>query len=110
GRLDDCIAFVEQTRRARAPSSALLIILGDAQLKKGEAVKAEESYRQALDAQGDNADALLGLAQVAQVKADANNAALYLRRAKDFVGNSPELLYKYAQIASNSNLDRKSVV
>src|SRR2546421_325086 len=43
GRFDDCIAFVEQTRRAHAPPPALLVILGDAQLKKGEAVKAEES-------------------------------------------------------------------
>jgi tetratricopeptide (TPR) repeat protein len=102
GRLDDCIAFVAEARRSGQPTPALLTVLGDAYLKKGDAGKAEESYRAALDAQGNNADALLGMALVSQSKGDAKAASLYLSRARELVADSPEMLYRFAVVALRS--------
>ena len=75
GRVDECIAFLDGAKTAQSPA-ALFVLLGDAYLSKGEAAKAEENYRAALDKQNDLAEALLGLAQAAQIKSDAQNAAL----------------------------------
>lgn len=86
----------------------MLAVLGDAYLQKGNATKAEESYLLALEAQGTNADALLGLAQVSQTKGDTKTAVVYVDRASDLT-NSPELLYKLARVALNLNLKDKSV-
>ena len=98
GRVDECIGFLEATRQAPSPAN-VFILLGDAYLSKGEAVKAEENYRAALDKQNDLSEALLGLAQVAQLKGDAKQAALYLSRAKPMVTRSADLLYQFALIA-----------
>ena len=102
GRLDECVAFVAEARRSNQATPPLLTVLGDAYLKKGDAGKAEESYRAALDAQGDNADALLGLALVSRSKGDAQSASLYLSRARELAADSPELLYRFALAALRS--------
>jgi predicted Zn-dependent protease len=99
GRLDECVAFVEGERQSARLTPPLLAVLGDAYLKKGDAGRAEESYRAALDAQTDNADALLGLALVAHSKGDAQSASLYLTRVKALAANSPDLLYRFAVAA-----------
>ncbi|PYS78608.1 MAG: hypothetical protein DMF66_05790, partial [Acidobacteria bacterium] len=83
GRLDECVVFVAEARQVTQLTPPLLTVLGDAYLKKGDAGKAEESYRAALDAQNNNADALLGLALVSQSKGDAKAASLYLSRARE---------------------------
>jgi len=104
GRLDECVVFVAEARQVTQLTPPLLTVLGDAYLKKGDAGKAEESYRAALDAQNNNADALLGLALVSQSKGDAKAASLYLSRARELVADSPELLYRFAVAALRSEM------
>jgi Flp pilus assembly protein TadD len=104
GRFDECIAFVAETRHASQPTPALLSMLGDAYLQKGETGRAEESYRLALAAQETNADALLGMALVSQSKGDAQSASAYLSRARTLVADSPQLLYRFAVAALKSGL------
>ncbi|HEX8163624.1 MAG TPA: tetratricopeptide repeat protein [Pyrinomonadaceae bacterium] len=105
GRLDECVAFVAEERaKGQPPPPALLAVLGDAYLKKGDAGKAEESYRLALGAQDSNADALLGMALVSQSKGDARSASGYLSRAKALIADSPEMLYRFAVAALRSDL------
>jgi len=103
-QVDECIDFVEKAKQVQQPSAALLIVLGDAYLTKGDANKAAESYLLALSEQTEDADALLGLARVSQSKADKRTALLYLFRAKELAGNSPDLLYKFALVALKSEL------
>jgi len=100
GHLDDCIKVIEKSPLSQ--SSAFLVVLGDAYLRKDDADKAEASYRLALNNQADAADALLGLTQVSQLRGDQKTAALYLSRAKELVGNAPDLLYRYALAALKS--------
>jgi Flp pilus assembly protein TadD len=102
GRFDECVAFVTEARRTSQPTPTLLSLLGDAYLKRGETVKAEESYRLALGAQANNADALLGMALVSQSKGDVQSASVYLSRARTLVADSPEMLYRYAVAALKS--------
>jgi tetratricopeptide (TPR) repeat protein len=109
GRFEECIDFVEKEKLAQPPSAPLLNVLGDAYLGKSNAGKAEENYRQVLNAQSGNADALLGMAQVSQMKRDASAATLYLSRAREVITNSPDQLYKYALAALNSGLNGEAV-
>jgi tetratricopeptide (TPR) repeat protein len=109
GRFDECIVLLDKVKQSQTLSPPMLAVLGDAYLKKGNAIKAEESYLLALDAQSTNADALLGLAQVSQTKGDTKAAVVYVDRASD-ITNSPELLYKLATVALNLNLKDKSVL
>jgi len=103
-RFDECIAFVAETRQTSQPSPALLAVLGNAYLKKGDTAKAEESYRLTLAAQNNNADALLGMALVAQSKGDAQSASVYLSRTRGLIADSPEMLYRFAVAALSSKL------
>jgi tetratricopeptide (TPR) repeat protein len=103
-RIAECISFIEQAKQSQSPPVALLVLLGDAYLKKGDADKAEGSYQVALDKRGDDADAVLGLAQVAQVKGDATTATLYLSRARRLVPNSPDTFYRFALVALTAGL------
>ncbi|HEV2912986.1 MAG TPA: tetratricopeptide repeat protein [Pyrinomonadaceae bacterium] len=104
GRFDECISFIEKVKATHALTAPLMVMLGDAYSKKGEFEKAEGSYLAAINEQGNNADALLGLARVRQARGDAENAALYLRRAKDVLADSPDQLYRFALAALNSDL------
>ncbi|HEY0003268.1 MAG TPA: tetratricopeptide repeat protein, partial [Pyrinomonadaceae bacterium] len=104
GRFDECISFIEKAKRAYALTAPLLVVLGDAYLKKGEPDKAWESYLLAIEGQSNNADALLGLVQVSQVKGDAASAVLYLTRAREIITDAPGPLYRFALAALNSNL------
>lgn len=104
GRLDEALSVAEAARRAGALTPRLAVVLGDAYLKKGDAAKAEESYLRALGADANNADALLGMASVAQSRNDSKTAALYLSRARELVGDSPERLYSYALAAMKMGL------
>lgn len=103
GHTDECVAFLEGERRSNRLTPPLLAVRGDAYLKKNDVAGAEESYRAALDAQGDNADALLGLALVSQSKGDAQAASLYLSRVRALAADSPELLYRFAVTALRSD-------
>lgn len=104
GRLEESLRIGEAARRAGALTPQLAVVLGDAYLKKGDAEKAEESYLRALGADANNADALLGVALVAQSKNDPKTAVLYLSRARDLVGDAPERLYAYALVALKTGL------
>ncbi|HEX8291348.1 MAG TPA: tetratricopeptide repeat protein, partial [Pyrinomonadaceae bacterium] len=44
GRYDECVALAEGLKRSQTLSPALLAVLGDAYLKKGDANRAEGSY------------------------------------------------------------------
>jgi tetratricopeptide (TPR) repeat protein len=99
GRADECIAFIETMKQAHSLPAPLLVVLGDAYLKKGDMVKAEESYQLTINQQSARADALLGLAVVSQAKGDTKNAVLYLNRTRDLIANSHELLYGFARVA-----------
>ncbi len=109
GRLDECISLGDELRRSQTLSAALLAVLGDAHLRKGDAGRAEESYRQALERQAAHPDALLGMAQAAQARGDAAAAALHLSRASDAVANRPDLLHKLARVALNSGMKDEAV-
>ncbi|MDT5294024.1 MAG: hypothetical protein QOJ76_904 [Acidobacteriota bacterium] len=104
GRLDECVRLVEDERAANRLTPVLAVVLGDAYLKKGDAGRAEESYQLVLGAQSGNADALLGMVLVSQAKGDAAAAALYLSRARETLGDSPEMLYGFAVAAVKSGL------
>lgn len=98
-RLDECISLVEELKQRGHATAALLSILGDAQLGKGDLARAEESYGLALGRDASDATALLGMAQVALRNGEAQSAVPYLSRAKAAAANSPDLLYGYALIA-----------
>lgn len=101
-RADEWISFLESAKTAPVSSVTLLTLLGDAYLSKGDAGKAEENYQAALDKQSDAAEALLGLAQVAQFRGDQKNLSLYLSSARPLAARSPDLLYRFAMIALKS--------
>ena len=98
-RFDDFINLVEQSKHSRSISFSLLLALGDAYLDKKNAAKAEEAFRLALAQQDDDADAILGLAQVAQLRGDAASAASYLDRAKRSTVKSADTLHRFALVA-----------
>jgi tetratricopeptide (TPR) repeat protein len=108
-RLDECVALGEELKKSQAPSVPLLAVLGNAYLKKGDAAKAEESFRLALEGGGANADALLGMAQVFIIKGDLQDAALYVTRAKGLTGDSPELLERLSRVALAAGLKAEAV-
>ena len=45
GEIDECVSFVERAKQSQPLSAALLVLLGDAYLKKGNAGKAEEIHQ-----------------------------------------------------------------
>src|SRR5688500_7669358 len=104
GQLDQGIAALVQAQKARPLTPALLVLLGDAYLKKGDPAMAQTQYQLALDLQSDHTDAVLGLAQASQLKGDANSASVYLARARKMVARSPDTLYRFALIALNAGL------
>jgi len=99
GQIDEGIKVLEQAGPSQPLSASLLVLRGDAYLKKGNAGKAEESYQVALGHESENTDAVLGLAQVAQFKGDADAASLYLTRARKMVASTPDTLYRFALVA-----------
>ena len=104
GQIDEGIKVLEQAEPSQTVSAPLLVLLGDAYLKKGNAAKAEESYQRALGQQSDDTDAVLALAQVSQFKRDVNTALLYLARARKMVATSPDTLYRFALVAMEAGL------
>jgi tetratricopeptide (TPR) repeat protein len=98
-RIEEFIALLNQTARTRPLSTSLLVLLGDVYLKKRNADQAQTSYEQVLNQQSDNADALLGMAQVAQFRGDEVRASDYIARAKKAASNSPDTLYRFALVS-----------
>ncbi|HJZ80897.1 MAG TPA: tetratricopeptide repeat protein [Pyrinomonadaceae bacterium] len=94
GQTDEAINILERAKSISSASPLFLPLLGDAYLKKGNALKAEENYRSAIDAQPNNAEAILGLAKISQSRADIKGVAQYLARAHEAAGDSAEVLYK----------------
>lgn len=109
GRADEAIALAERLKQTQAPTAPLLAVLGHAHLRKGDSARAEEHYLLALGRQSANAEALLGLAQVAQARGDARSAVLYLGRAKEAVGDSPDHLNRLARVALQAGLKEEAV-
>jgi len=104
GEIDEGIKAIEQAEQSQPLSVTLLVLLGDAYLRKGNAAQAEARYQLALDQQSDETDAVLGLAQVSQFKGDANTASLYLARARKMVATSSDTLYRFAIVALGAGL------
>jgi len=98
-RTDEFINLVEQAQAARSIPLFLRLSLGDAYLEKKDAPKAEAAFRLALEQQSDDADAILGLAQAAQLKGDSSSASSYLDRAKGSAFNSADTLRRFALVA-----------
>jgi tetratricopeptide (TPR) repeat protein len=98
-QLDECINLIERLKSSQSVSATLLIVLGDSYLRKGNPDRAEENYRLALDKQNDDADAVLGLAQVSQLRGDDKTASSYLTRSKGLAASSPDTLYRFALVA-----------
>jgi tetratricopeptide (TPR) repeat protein len=104
GQIDEGIRVIEQAATSQTLSAPLLVLLGDAYLKKSDAARAEESYQRALGRQSEETDAVLGLAQVAQFKGDAQAALVHLGRARKMTANSPDTLYRFAVVALRAGL------
>jgi tetratricopeptide (TPR) repeat protein len=102
--IDEGIKAIEQGGESQQLPDSLLVLRGDAYLKKGNAAKAEESYQLALDQRSENTDAVLGLAQTAQLKGDADSASGLLARARKMVASSPDTLYRFALVALRAGL------
>jgi protein O-GlcNAc transferase len=100
-RFDDCISVIEKQRQSRTLPASLLVVLGDAYLSKGAQKEAEDVYLLALEGRLENAAALLGLAQISQLKGETREASIYLSRVSTFTvdSKSPEFLYKFALVA-----------
>lgn len=104
GKIEEGIKVLEQADQAQPLSPTLLVLLGDAYLKNGNAAKAEARYQFALAQQDDNTEAVLGLAQARQFKGDADGAMLYLTRARKMTATSPDTLYRFALVALEAGL------
>ena len=104
GEIDEGIKVLEQAEQSQQLSVTLLVLLGDAHLKNGSAAKAETRYQVALERQNDYTDAVLGLAQAAQIKGDAGAASDYLARARKMEATSPDTLYRFALVALSLGL------
>jgi tetratricopeptide (TPR) repeat protein len=104
GQIDAGIKVLEEGEKAQPLSGSLLVLRGDAFLKKGVIPKAEESYQRAIAQDGENTDAVLGMAQAAQLKGDADSASALLDRSRKMVANSPETLYRFAMVAIRAGL------
>lgn len=98
-RLDECVGFIEEARGRGRASAAMLSMLGDAHLGRGDLARAEEGYQLALGQSPGDAAALLGLAQVSLQRGDAPGAVAHLGRAQVAAADSPDLLYGYALVA-----------
>ena len=110
GRYDECIRVVGEAKQYGPPKAPILAVLGDALLKKGDVDGAEKSYLLALAEQDKNGDAILGLALVAHSRGNASETILYLGRARSVIGDSPDLLFKFAQLALNSDLAGEAIL
>jgi tetratricopeptide (TPR) repeat protein len=104
GKVDEGIEALELGQKYQTLTPTLLVLFGDAYLKKGKATDAQAQYQLALDQQSDHTDAVLGLAQASQLKGDANATSVYLARARKMVARSPDTLYRFAQVALKSGL------
>lgn len=104
GAIDEGIKAIEHWEQSQPLSVKLLVLLGDAYLKKGNAERAEARYQLALNQQSEETDAVLGMAQVAQIKGDATAASLFLARARKMAASSPDTLYRFALVALGAGL------
>jgi len=109
GRFDESIGVINTAKQSQPLTVPLLNLLGNAHLKKRDLGNAEAAYLKVLSEQGSNADALLGMAAIAQVRHDAQTTSLYLGRAKDVITESPDLLQKFALVAQNSDLKNEAL-
>jgi tetratricopeptide (TPR) repeat protein len=109
GQFDECITFIETTKRAQPLTAPLLSLLGDAYLRKGDLGKAEGAYLETLQLSNNNVGALLGLAQISYAKGELQPAADYLSRARAAIGRSPDLLYRFALVAMKLNLKAEAL-
>jgi tetratricopeptide (TPR) repeat protein len=104
GQFEEGIAVLEVAKSSQALPEPLLVLLADAYVKKGNLDKATASYKSALEQQADETDAVLGLAQVSQLKGDAGGAMEYLGRARKMVATTPDTLYRFAIVALRAGL------
>ena len=104
GQIDEGIKVLEQAEQSQLLSVPLLVLAGDAYLRKGNAGRAEESYQNALGQDSEDTEAVLGLAQVSQFRGDTDTASRYLARARKMVASSPDTLYRFALVAMKAGL------
>lgn len=99
GEINEGIKALEQAEQSQQLSATLLVLLGDAYLKLGNAAQAQARYQVAFARESHNTDAVLGIAQVSLLKGDVETALLYLARARKMTATSPDTLYRFALVA-----------
>lgn len=104
GEINEGINALEQAEQGQSLSASLLVLLGDAYLKNGNAAQAQARYQVAFAQQSDNTDAVLGIAQVSLLQGDVETALLYLARARKMEATSPDTLYRFAMVALGARL------
>ena len=104
GQIDEGIKVLDEGEQAQQLPASLLILRGDALLKRGNIAQAEENYQRVLSQDGENTDAVLGVAQVAQMKGETDSATALLARARKMQANSPDTLYRFALVAIRAGL------
>ena len=101
---EECVRLVEGERAAGRLTTALALLLGDAYLRKNDLGRAEDLYLRVLGSQAASAEAQIGMALVSRARGDSRSAALYLTRAQESAGDSPELLYRFAVAALKTGM------
>ena len=98
-RFDEFINLIERDKNSRFLSFSSRLALAEAYLEKRDAEKAEKNFLLALEQQSDDADAILGLAQIAFLRGDTASASSYLDRARKSPIKSAETLHKFGLVA-----------
>ena len=105
-RFDECLNLIDKLRLSQTIPATLLVMSGDAHLGKGDLKKAEDDYLLALEGKLENAGALFGLAQIAQLKGETRETFLYLTRVASLSSDSqsPDFLYRFGLAALKAGM------
>jgi tetratricopeptide (TPR) repeat protein len=105
-KYDECLTLIDKLRLSQTIPATLLVLSGDAHLGKGDSKKAEDDYLLALEGKLENAGALLGLAQIAQLKGESRETSLYLTRVASLASDSqsPDFLYRFGFAALKAGM------
>jgi tetratricopeptide (TPR) repeat protein len=101
---DDAIQILEAAKQGGEVSFALLYNLGTGYYRKGEFVRAEQYYTDALGLKPNDVETLRALARVARAAGELEKALAHLIRARSLAPKSEQVLYDFGWTALNLNL------
>lgn len=107
GRVDECIALVENSQRTASPG--LLVVAGDAWLKKPDLFEAERVFRRAIELQPDNPQVQMYLGYTLMKQKKYPEARALLEKSTKTDPSRPEPLYYLGLIAQEQNEDARAV-